>query len=105
MSKNLRSQSHYLKVLLENNKEINKYIFRHINHKLLKAIVEIVYNVWKLPLKKENTLYLEKNFKILRRFIKARKERKSLLRRHYLLFSNLLHIVKKYIISILEENE
>ena len=105
MSTNLKSQSHYLKVLMDNNREINKAIFRNISKKLLNAVVEIVYNVWRLPLNTKQRGFFERRIKTLCSFINEKKKRKIILRRNNQLFSILLRLLRKYIFSILEENE
>ena len=63
MSKKLKRNESLLKVLLLNNHKLNKCIFSHIRDSGLKAIVEIIYNVWNLPLSKEKKKISLKNYK------------------------------------------
>ena len=50
MSKNLKKSEYLLRLILQNNHKLNKCIFKHIKDSNIKAIVEIIYNVWNLPL-------------------------------------------------------
>ena len=52
MTQNLKKNEHVLRLILENNYKLNKCIFSYIKDKSIKAIVEIIYNVWNLPLNK-----------------------------------------------------
>ena len=52
MSKNLKKSEYLLRLILQNNHKLNKCIFKHIKDSNIKAIVEIIYNVWNLPLTK-----------------------------------------------------
>ena len=102
MSKNLKRNESLLRALLHNNHKLNKCIFSHIEDSGLKAIVEIIYNVWNLPLSKEKKRFFLNNYKQLQKFIRLRDKRRQILVRHYTLFSTLLHILHKYILHILK---
>ena len=69
MTKNLKKNEHVLRLILENNHKLNKCIFSHIKDKSIKAIVEIIYNVWNLPLTKNQKTKFSDNYKILQKFI------------------------------------
>ena len=102
MTKNLKKNEHVLRLILENNHELNKCIFSYIKDKSIKAIVEIIYNVWNLPLNKNQKKKFVDNYKILQKFIRQKIKRRHILISHYILFSNLLHILRKYIYQILK---
>ena len=53
MSSNLLRAKHFLKVILDNNKNLNKYIFSEANQSQIKAIAEIFFNIFRLPLSKK----------------------------------------------------
>ena len=64
MSRNLKNSKNFILLLLENNLDLNKHILIHATPSQLKAVAEIFYNVFKLPLtkkKKRNILRLPKN--------------------------------------------
>ena len=102
MTKNLKNNEHVLHLILGNNHKLNKCIFRYIEDKTIKAIVEIIYNVWNLPLSKSQKKLIVDNYKILQKFIRVKIKRRQILIRHYILFSNLLHMLRKYIYKILK---
>ena len=52
MSRNLKHSQHFILLLLENNLDPNKHILIHATPSQLKAVAEIFYNVFKLPLTK-----------------------------------------------------
>ena len=65
MSRNLKHSKNFILLLLENNLHLNKHILIHASPSQLKALAEIFYNVFKLPLtkkKKGKILKLPKNF-------------------------------------------
>ena len=53
MSRNLKHSKHFILLLLENNLVLNKHILIHTTPSQLKAVAEIFYNVFKLPLTKK----------------------------------------------------
>ena len=66
MSRNLKHSKQFILLLLENNLELNKHILIHATPSQLKAVAEIFYNVFKLPLtkkKKEKFLNCLKKYK------------------------------------------
>ena len=102
MSKNLKRNEYLLRVILKNNHNLNKCIFRHIEDSGLKAIVDIIYNVWNFPLSKKKKKNFLNNYKQLQKFIRLKDKRRQTLVRHYILFSNLLHILRSFILQILK---
>ena len=102
MSKNLKRNEYLLRLLLQNNYKLNKCIFTHIKDSEIKAIVEIIYNVWNLPLTKEKKKIFLNNYKHLQKFIRLKDKRRQILIRHYILFTNLLHELRKYIFQVLQ---
>ena len=63
MSKSLKHSKNFILLLLENNLDLNKHILIHATPSQLKAVAEIFYNVFKLPLtkKRKKILKLPKN--------------------------------------------
>ena len=53
MSRNIKNSKHFILLLLENNLDLNKHILIHATPSHLKAVAEIFYNVFKLPLNKK----------------------------------------------------
>ena len=53
MSRNLKHSKNFILLLLENNLHLNKHILIHASPSQLKALAEIFYNVFKLPLTKK----------------------------------------------------
>ena len=59
MSRNLLRSANFIKLLLEKNQSLNRQLLSHSSDKNLKAIAEIFYNVFRLPLgkKKRNCFF------------------------------------------------
>ena len=103
MSRNLKRSRHFILLLLENNLDLNKHILIHASSSQLKAIAEIFYNIFKLPLSKKKREKFINYLKILKKFIKSEeKGRRILARKHFERLSNLLVSIKYYIEKILE---
>ena len=50
MLKNLLRSRHFLNLLLEKDKNLNKYLLIHASSRHLQSLAEIFYNVFRLPL-------------------------------------------------------
>ena len=55
MSRNLTQSRHFILLLLEKNLSLNQHILIHASSSQLKAVAEIFYNVFKLPLSKNTS--------------------------------------------------
>ena len=102
MSQNLKKSKYIIKVILDNNHSLNRYLFRYITENQIKAITELIYNIWHLPLNKNRKSEIKNHIKILKQFIHNKHRRREILRKHYKIFSDLLHSLKKYINIIIE---
>ena len=71
MSRNLKNSKHFILLLLENNLYLNKHIFIHATPSQLKAVTEIFYNVFKLPLTKKKREKFLSWLKILKKIYKV----------------------------------
>ena len=100
MSQNLKKSKYIIKVILHNNHSLNRYLFRYITENQIKAITELIYNIWHLPLNKKSEI--KNHIKLLKQFIHNKNKRQELLGKHYNFFSDLLHNLKKYINIIIE---
>ena len=45
MSQNLKKSKYIIKVILDNNHKLNRYLFRYITENQIKAITELIYNI------------------------------------------------------------
>ena len=102
MSRNLKNSKHFILLLLENNLHLNKHILIHATPSQFKAVAEIFYNVFKLPLTKRKKEKFLSWLKILKKYIKSEERRRSIARKHFERITNLLVSVKYYIEKILE---
>ena len=103
MSRNLKQSRHFIRLLLENNLELNKYILIHATPSQLKAVAEIYYNVFRLPLTKKKREKFLSYLNILKKFIKSEERgRRTVARKHFERLTNLLVSIKCYIEKILE---
>ena len=103
MSRNLKNSKHFILLLLENNLYLNKHIFIHATPSQLKAVAEIFYNVFKLPLTKKKREKFLSCLKILKKYIKSgERGRRTIARKHFEGITNLLVSIKYYIEKILE---
>ena len=102
MSQNLKKSKHIIKVILDSNHRLNRYMFRYITENHIKAITELIYNIWHLPLNKKRKSEIKNHIKLLKQFIHNKHRRRELLGKHYKIFSDLLHSLKKYINVIIE---
>ena len=101
MSTNLLKSRHFINLLLEKNQPLNRHLLSHASDQNLRAIAEIFYNVFRLPLsKKRIELFLEK-LKFLKKFIKFEERRRRLARRHHIEIGELLFTIRKYLNKIL----
>ena len=100
MSRNLLKSSHFINLLLENNRSLNRHLLSHASDKNLQAIAEIFYNVFRLPLgKKKKDLFLQRlNF--LKKFVKFEEKNRRLVKLHHIEISDLLFFIKKYLNKI-----
>ena len=103
MSRNLKNSKNFILLLLENNLDLNKHILIHATPSQLKAVAEIFYNVFKLPLTKKKKEKFLGYLKILKKYIKSEERgRRSIARKHFERITNLLVSIKYYIEKILE---
>ena len=102
MSSNLLRAKHFLKVILDNNKNLNKYIFSEANQSQIKAIAEIFFNIFRLPLSKKIRAKFEKYSGLIKQFLRRVRGRLQLLKKHHTIFSELLYSIRKYINQILQ---
>ena len=103
MSRNLKNSKNFILLLLENNLDLNKHILIHATPSQLKAVAEIFYNVFKLPLTKKKKETFLGYLKILKKYIKSEERgRRSIARKHFERITNLLVSIKYYIEKILE---
>ena len=102
MSSNLLRSKHFLKVILDNNKNLNKYMFSEANQLQLKAIAEIFFNIFRLPLSKKTKAKLEKYSGLIKRFLRRVRGRLQLLKKHHKMFTDLLYTIRNYINQILQ---
>ena len=103
MSRNLKNSKHFILLLLENNLDLNKNILIHASSSQLKAVAEIFYNVFKLPLTKSKREKFLRCLKILKKYIKSdERGRRIIARKHFERITNLLLSIKYYIAKILE---
>ena len=103
MSRNLKNSKHFILLLLQNDLDLNKHIFIHATPSQLKAVAEIFYNVFKLPLTKRKKEKFLSWLKILKKYIKSgERGRRSIARKHFERITNLLVSIKYYIEKILE---
>ena len=65
MSQNLKNSKYIIKLLLENNHNLNRHLFSHISERQIKAITELIYNVWHLPLSKKKKSEIKTHIKLL----------------------------------------
>ena len=101
MSRNLLRSANFIKLLLEKNQSLNRQLLSHASDKNLKAIAEIFYNVFRLPLgKKKKELFLQR-LKFLKKFVKFEERRKKLARLHHRVIGDLLFNLRKYLNKIL----
>ena len=101
MSRNLLKSRHFINLLLEKNQPLNRQLLSHGSDQNLRAIAEIFYNVFRLPLtKRKRELFLEK-IKFLKKFIKLEEKRRRLAIRHHIEISELLFSIRKYLNKIL----
>ena len=102
MSRNLKHSKNFILLLLENNLHLNKHILIHASPSQLKALAEIFYNVFKLPLTKKKKEKFLSCLKILKKYIKSEDRGRSIARKHFERITNLLLSIKYYIEKILE---
>ena len=102
MSRNLIKSSDFIRILLQNNLKLSKILLTHATSSQLQAVAEIFYNVFKLPLNKKKKEQFLKNIKLLKRFLEDKKGRKQLILRKLRIFSNLLQIIKPFLLQILK---
>ena len=102
MSSNLLRSKHFLKVILDNNKNLNKYMFSEANQSQVKAIAEIFFNIFRLPLSKKTKAKFDKYSALIKRFLRRVRGRLQLLRRHHRSFTDLLYTIRNYIKQILQ---
>ena len=107
MSSNLLTSKYFLKVILNNNKTLNKHMFSEVNQSQIKAIAEIFYNIFRLPLSKKTKTKFEKYSELIKRFLRGVRGRLTtkllqLLKRHHRIFSDLLYSMRRYINQILQ---
>ena len=86
MSSDLLRPKHFLKVILDNNKILNKYMFSEANQSQIKAIAEIFFNIFRLPLSKKTKAKFEKYSRLLKRFLGRVRGRLQLLKKHHRIF-------------------
>ena len=80
MSKNLLRSRHFLNLLLEKDKNLNKYLLIHASSRHLQSLAEIFYNVFRLPLINTTKKKFNENIDILKKFIQHPKKDLTLLR-------------------------
>ena len=103
MSRNLKHSKNFILLLLENNLHLNKHILIHASPSQLKALAEIFYNIFKLPLTKKKKEKFLSCLKIWKKYIKSEdRGRRSIARKHFERITNLLLSIKYYIEKILE---
>ena len=102
MSSNLLRSKHFLKVILDNNKILNKCMFSEPNQSQIKAIAEIFFNIFRLPLSKKTKTKFEKYSGLIKRFLRRVRGWLQLLKKHHRIFSELLYSIRKYINQILQ---
>ena len=103
MSRNRRQSRHFILLLLENNLNLNKYILSNATPCQLKAVEEIFYNVFKLPLSKKEREEFVTYLKLMKKFIKSQEGgRRSIVINYFERITNLLLSIKYYIGKILE---
>ena len=102
MSSNLLRSKYFLKVILNNNKTLNKHMFSEDNQSQIKAIAEIFYNIFRLPLSKKTKTKFEKYSGLIKRFLRGVRGRLQLLKRYHRIFSDLLYSIRRYINQILQ---
>ena len=98
MSQNLKKSKYIIKVILDNNHKLNRYLFCYINENQIKAITELIYNIWHLPLNKKRKSEIKNHLKLLKQFIHNKHRRREILGKHYKIFSDLLHSLKNILI-------
>ena len=102
MLKNLLRSRHFLNLLLEKDKNLNKYLLIHAPRRHLQSLAEIFYNVFRLPLNKKTKIKFNENIDILRKFIQHPKKRPNIVKRKYSLIDELLLLLQKYLKEILQ---
>ena len=85
MSKNLLRSRHFLNLLLEKDKNLNKYLLIHAPRRHLQSLAEF-----------------NENIDILRKFIQHPKKRSNIVKRKYSLIDELLLLLQKYLKEILQ---
>ena len=95
MSQNLKNSKYIIKVVLDNNHKLNRYLFHYITENQIKAITELIYSIWHLPLNKKRKSEIKNHIKLLKQFIHNIHRRREILGKHYKNFSDLLHSLKK----------
>ena len=102
MSRNLLKSRNFINLLLEKNQCLNRQLLYHAGDQNLKAIAEIFYNVFRLPLgNKRKKLFLER-LKFLKKFVKFEDKRRRLARLHHSEITELLFSLRKYLNKILK---
>ena len=101
MLKNLLRSRHFLNLLLEKDKNLNKYLLIHASRSHLQSLAEIFYNVFRLPLNNKTRKFNE-NIDILRKFIQHPKKRPNIVKKKYSLIGALLILLQKYLKEILQ---
>ena len=102
MSKNLLRSRHFLNLLLEKDKNLNKYLLIHASSRHLQSLAEIFYNVFRLPLDNRTEKKFNENIGILRKFIQYPKKRLNIVKRNHTLIGELLILLQRFIKEILQ---
>ena len=87
---------------MDNNKILNKCMFSEANQSQIKAIAEIFFNIFRLPLSKKTKAKFEKYSGLIKQFPRRVTARLQLLQKHHRIFSELLYSIRKYINQILQ---
>ena len=65
-----------INLILENNRNINRALFRHTTDDGLSIIAEVIYNVFRLPISPKKKQKFQQNLKLLKKFISEKKDEK-----------------------------
>ena len=86
MSQNLKKSKYIIKATLDNNHKLNGYLFRYITENQIKAIAELICNIWHLPLNKKRKSEIKNHIKLSKQFIHNKQKRRIPFGKHYNFF-------------------